>query len=308
MIKLSQKVTIGLCVKNGANVLKTAFNSISTQDYPHESIKLVIVDNGSSDNTLSIATKFSKETDIKTFITSSKGKGLSETRQIAVNNAEGEYILWTDDDHVLPTDFVRKQVEFMDHNSNVGAAAGFNIRIAPQAKISLLTGYIGARILPVPNPDTLFTCGSIFRIKALRSVGGFDIRIKGALEDVDVSHRIKESGWALAYNYLAHHYHRHNQLTLSSLLKKMSWYGYGNHFYYHKYRSRWSIMPYFPPLTLYGGLKMAHRSYYISKNKKVFAFPIIHSLGMIAHNIGFIRAHLDGYGHKSIDIDNDPSK
>lgn len=300
MILMSPKATIGLCVKNGERVVKTAFNCISMQDYPHELIKLVIVDNGSSDNTLSLAMNFAQETDIKTLVTSSKGKGLGETRQIAVNNAEGDYILWVDDDHVLPRDFVRKQVEFMDKNSNVGVAAGVNIRVAPQAKVSILNGYIGARILPVSNPNSLFTCGSIFRLKALESVGGFDIRIKGALEDVDVSRRIKASGWKLAYNNSAPHDHRHNQLTFASLWKKMSWYGYGNHFYFHKFKDRWSIMPYFPPLVLYGGLKMSCLSYRISKNKKVFAFPILHSFSMMAHCVGFIRAHLDGYGHANL--------
>ncbi len=48
---MNAKVTIGLCVKNGAKVVKTAFDSISIQDYPHEFLKLVIIDEGSSDYT-----------------------------------------------------------------------------------------------------------------------------------------------------------------------------------------------------------------------------------------------------------------
>lgn len=295
---MSIRVTIGLCVKNGEKVIRTAFNCISKQDYPHELLKLVIVDNGSSDNTLSHALNFAQGTDIKTIVTASKG-GIAEARQTAVNNAEGDYILWTDDDHVLPTDYVRKQVDFMDKNSNLGIAAGVNTRIAPRADVSILTGYIGARILPISNPEYLFTCGSIFRLKALASVGGFDMRIKGALEDTDVSYRIKSSGWSLAFNNSAHHHHMHNQLTFPSLMKKMSWYGYGYHFCFHKF-NRWSVVPYFPPLIFYGGLRMAYITYRMSKNKKVFAFPIIHSFSMMAHWYGFNHAHLDGYGHKNV--------
>jgi glycosyltransferase involved in cell wall biosynthesis len=270
------------------------------QDYPHELMKIVLVDNGSTDRTLSLLTKFAQQTDIKTQIASSKGKGLAETRQIAVNNAEGDYILWTDDDHVLPRDFVSQQVAFMDKNSNLGAAAGVNVRVAPQSKVSIITAYIGARILPVSNPSILFTCGSIFRLSAIERVGGFDTAIKGALEDSDVSYRIRAAGWALAFNELAHHYHSHNQLTYPTLLKKMSWYGYGYHYCFHKFRDgQWSIMPYLPPFVLYTGLKMALISYRKTRSKKVFAFLVIHSSGMLAHWLGFNRAHLKGYGHAS---------
>ena len=259
--------------------------------------KLAIVDNGSSDNTLSLAMDFAQKTDIKTIVTSSKGKGLGETRQIAVNNAEGDYIVWVDDDHLLPRDYLRKQTEFMDKNLDVGIAAGVNTRVAPQAKTNILTGYIGARILPVSNPDSLFTCGSIFRLKALESVGGFDIRINGALEDVDVSRRIKAAGWKLAYNNSASHYHKDNQISIKSLWKKMRWYGYGNHFYFHKFKDRFSIMMYFPPLVLWGGIKMSYITYRLTHGKSVFLYTILYCFSLTAHYIGFIHAHYDKYGH-----------
>ena len=103
---MKTRVTIGLCVKNGAKVVKTAFDSISIQDYPHELLKLVIVNDGSSDNTLALAMEFAKKTDIKTFVISSKGNGLGAARQIVVDNAEGDYIVWEDDDLVLGDGFL----------------------------------------------------------------------------------------------------------------------------------------------------------------------------------------------------------
>jgi len=39
-----------------------------------------------------------------------------------VDNASGEYIEWVDSDVVLPKNYLRKQVEFMDRNPGVGAA------------------------------------------------------------------------------------------------------------------------------------------------------------------------------------------
>src|SRR5208283_3842965 len=124
---------------------------ISIQDYPHEFLKLVIVDNGSSDNTLSLAIKFAQETDIKTFVTSSKGKGLGATRQIVVDNAEGDYVVWVDDDLVLTKDYVRNQVEFMEKNPNVGAARGANIQVTPQTTIITINEY--SSLIPLDSVD-----------------------------------------------------------------------------------------------------------------------------------------------------------
>jgi len=291
------KVTMGLCVKNGAKVVKTAFDSISIQDYPHEFLKLVIVDDGSSDNTLSLAMKFAQETDIKTFVTSSKGKGLGATRQIAVDNAEGDYIVWVDDDLALWKDFIRNQVEFMEKNPNVGAARGISFQVAPQAPIITIAEYGSLLLSHSQNPKTIGTGGAIFRLKALESVGEFDIRIKGAGEDQDISTRLRESGWALSTNNSARVDQKYPPATPKALWKRHFWYGYGNHFLFHKYNDQRLLMEHFPPFALWGGLKMSYLIYRVTNMKKVFVFAILHSFSMIAQCIGFIRAHLDGYGH-----------
>jgi len=291
------KLTIGLCVKNASKIVKTAFDSISVQDYPHESLKIVIVDNGSLDNTLSLLMEFAQKTDIKTVVTSSKDKGLGATRQIAVDNAEGDYILWVDDDLVLQNDFVRKQIEFMEKNPNTGAARGVDTRDALQPTIINIAEYSTLIASNSPKPKTIGTGGSIFRLKALDSVGGFDIRIRGAGEDQDVSRRIRELGWALSTNNSARFYQKCLPATLQALWKKGFWYGYGNHFLFHKYKDQQLLLEYFPPFTLWSGFKLSCLIYRVTKMKKVFAFVIPYCFIMLAQSAGFIRAELDGYGH-----------
>jgi glycosyltransferase involved in cell wall biosynthesis len=294
MIEMNTKVTIGLCVKNGAKIVKTAFDSISIQDYPHKSMKLVIVDDGSRDNTLSLALEFAQATDIPTFVTSSKGKGLGATRQIAVDNAEGDYILWVDDDLVLTKGYVKSQVEFMEKNPNVGAAKGVDDAISTQYVINIIN--FGG-LLPSERLNQIGTGGSIFRLKALEKVSGFDVRIKGAGEDLDVSRRIRASGWTLAINNSARVYQKYSPTTPKALWKSHFGYGYGNHFLFHKHKNKQFLLQYFPPFALLGGLKMACMIYRVTYMKKAFVFPILFSFISIAESLGFIRAHLDGYGH-----------
>ncbi len=293
---MNTKVTIGLCVKNGARVVKNAFDSISIQDYPHEFLKLVIVDDCSSDNTLSLAMEFAQKTDIKTFVTRSKGKGLGAARQIVVDNAEGDYLVWVDDDLVLPKDFIRNQVEFMEKNPNVGAAKCVYNEFSTQPIIRIIDF---AYLLPDPKPlKHIGVGGAIFRLKALQSVGGFDVRIKGAGEDLDVTGRIGESGWGLAVNNSARFYKKYPPATLKALWKQYGWYGYGNHFLYHKHKNQWLLMLYFPPEVLWAGIKISFLIYRVSNVKKAFVFSILSSFCMMASYVGFVRAHLDGYGHE----------
>ena len=294
---MNAKVTLGLCVKNGAEIVKTAFESISIQDYPHESLMLIIVDDGSSDNTLSLALEFAQETDIQTFVASNKGQGLAAARQMVVNNAEGEYLLWIDDDLVLLKDYVRMQVEFMKKEPNVGAARGL-VRIVPRSTIIAESDSYYHMVPPVSaDPKTIGTGGSIYRLKALEDVGGFDIRIKGAGEDIDVSRRIRESGWRLAVNKSAQVYQKHLPTTIKALWRRNYGYGYGNHFLFHKYEDQHFLMQYLPPYVLLVALKMTRTAYRATKMKKVFVFFTIHLLSMIMQSLGFARAHLAGYGH-----------
>ena len=60
----SHIVTIGFCVKNMAETVGRAINSISRQDFPHESIEIIVVEGFSCDGTFSIVENQLSKTDI----------------------------------------------------------------------------------------------------------------------------------------------------------------------------------------------------------------------------------------------------
>jgi cellulose synthase/poly-beta-1,6-N-acetylglucosamine synthase-like glycosyltransferase len=47
------KVTIGVCVRNGEDNIRDAVESVISQDFPHEFMEVIFVDDGSTDKTLS---------------------------------------------------------------------------------------------------------------------------------------------------------------------------------------------------------------------------------------------------------------
>jgi len=291
-----KKVTIGLCVRNSEKVVHIALNSILTQDYPHKLMKLVVVDDGCTDNTIPIVNQFVSGGDIDLTVLVSGGKGLGTSRQMIVNNAEGDYIVWVDDDFLLPKNYVRNQIDFMEKNLTVGAACPNTSRTVKLSFTSL--GY-SLFLLQNKRPVVIGTGGAVFRLKAINAVRGFDTRITGAGEDHDISHRIKRAGWMLSANPSAHLKRDIPPMTLGALWKKHKWYGYANHFLFHKNNERKLLLETYPLKAFLGGFKEAFQLYRITKEKTVLAVPFYKSFTSSAELFGFIRAHITGYGHLS---------
>ena len=119
------KITIGVCIKNCEKSIKYTLKSIYEQDYEHNAIELIIVDNKSTDKTIDIVKNFLsriRNNEIKYKIFFNKYSGLSKSRQIVIDNATGYYVIYVDGDVSIKKNFIRKHVEFMDKNPSIDAA------------------------------------------------------------------------------------------------------------------------------------------------------------------------------------------
>src|SRR3990172_2362785 len=112
-------ISIGICARNCENTLGNALNSIINQDFPHEKMQLIFVDDGSNDRTLQIMNFYLKKIDISTKVFQTEWKGLGPVRNMIANNADGNYILWVDADEILSSSYVRRQIEYMEKNPKV---------------------------------------------------------------------------------------------------------------------------------------------------------------------------------------------
>ena len=96
-----KKVTIIVPVYNTQQYLKECFDSIVAQTY--KNIEVIIVDDGSTDNSLSICEEYeSKYNNIRVIHKENGGGG--SARNVALEIATGDYIIFVDsDDWILPT-------------------------------------------------------------------------------------------------------------------------------------------------------------------------------------------------------------
>lgn len=95
------KVSVIVPMYNAASYLERCISSLFNQDLPDHEFELILVNDGSPDNSLEIAQKLTKDkTNVN--IISQLNKGLGGARNTGIDHANGQYILFVDaDDYLL---------------------------------------------------------------------------------------------------------------------------------------------------------------------------------------------------------------
>jgi len=295
--KLGVKVTIGVCVKDSEKTIADALNSIADQDFPHDLMELIIVDDGSRDRTLSIVKNVTSSFDFHVHIISHAWKGIAYSRQIVVENASGEYLVWVDADYKLPPNFIRKHVDSIEEDPSLGGVSGNEI-LQGDTLVAFLES-VASMPLSSDNTNVVDVGGAIYRLKAIKDIGGFDVDLKGAGEDIDLTERLKKSHWRLSKSS-AKFYHRHRK-TWRALWHEYLWWGYGMHYVSHKHNRRFTLTN-LPPVAMIFSLKNAFKVYGKLPEKKVFLLPIHSFFKYTAWCFGFVKSHIDKNGHQHINL------
>ena len=112
------KVSIIIPCYNQAKFLVETINSVLNQTY--DNIEIVIVDDCSTDNSKDIINDYLlKYKNIK-FYQNKTNKGVIYSRNFAIENCEGEYILPLDGDDLIEPTYIQKAVEILNKNKNIG--------------------------------------------------------------------------------------------------------------------------------------------------------------------------------------------
>ncbi|HEX2921000.1 MAG TPA: glycosyltransferase [Bacteroidales bacterium] len=96
VIKGTNYISVIIACRNEEARLSPLLKSLSAQNYPSECFEVILVDDNSTDNTLAIASSFSKAINLK--IITNKGSGKKEALLAGIKAASGELIMTTDAD------------------------------------------------------------------------------------------------------------------------------------------------------------------------------------------------------------------
>lgn len=111
-------VSVVVPVFNGEKYIKTCIDSLLHQNY--ENIEIIIVNDGSTDNTNQIIHS-NYEKSKKIVIVDKKNSGVSDSRNIGIKIAKGKYITFVDADDTVEPEFVKYLYNLITENkSQVG--------------------------------------------------------------------------------------------------------------------------------------------------------------------------------------------
>ncbi|DAC35074.1 MAG: glycosyltransferase [Candidatus Thalassarchaeaceae archaeon] len=198
------------------------------------------------------------------FIDDGGSRTRADACNVALRETESEIVLFTDDDVIVPEDWVEKLVRWFE-KEEVAGVGGPNF--APIEESTLWQ-----RIIDVAFCSTIFTAGtnygklgtadleevtqlpgvnSGYRREVLEEVGGFDEGAIGA-EDVMLDHRISTAGYKLWTDKTAVMWHRRR--NLSRVKKQIRNYGLvrtlASHQYAELHTFTHSMVATFPPLVM----------------------------------------------------------
>ena len=115
------KVDIAICTWNRDSLLAQTLNSVLQLSIPESvSVSVLIVDNNSTDHTQSVIDSFVSTAGDQLSVVGLKEaqQGHTFSRNKAIESATGDLMLWTDDDVILPTNWIEAYVAAANQFAN----------------------------------------------------------------------------------------------------------------------------------------------------------------------------------------------
>jgi glycosyltransferase involved in cell wall biosynthesis len=207
----NNKVSIVIPCYNQGEYLEDAVRSVLSQTY--KDIEIIIVDDGSTDKTATVANMLISGNNKILFIQHEKNRGLSAARNTGIGRASGRFILPLDADDKISPDCIEKSVTFKNSGT---ADIVYGICQCFGTANNLWNYKYNLRDLLV---DSLFQCSALFEKAHWRECGGYNEQLIKGREDWDFWLRMAEQGhFGYRIEEVLFYYRKKQQSMLTSLL------------------------------------------------------------------------------------------
>ncbi len=238
MIKLS----LAICTYNRAALLSRALRSVAQQTIGRSDVELIVIDNGSTDETAKVVAAHQKENGSLRYFVEPK-PGIAHARNRALAEASGEYLAFLDDDAWADPEWLEyllKPIEALHPAPEcvVGPVSlvweGTRPQWFPARFESLLCRYhmgdeprfldAGAYLL---TTNSLFNRATLLRLGGMRTDLGHRRKALIGGEDNDIFNRLVAHGYRVFYEPGARVFHPvpKERQTRRFLLKRLFWDG-----------------------------------------------------------------------------------
>ncbi len=204
---------------NREKVLAKALEAFLAQSSSQLIHELLVVDDGSTDNTESMVKEFGRRASFPVRYFRQSNQGPATARNLGIREATSNLILFSDSDIIPEHDLVAQHLEWHNRNPQIGAAVLGYVTWSPEIKATPFMRWYGEdgalfryRSLRGRTGEVgchfFYTCNLSLKTEFLRTRGQFDEDFKGAgYEDLELGYRLHKNGMKLLYNSAAIGYH-----------------------------------------------------------------------------------------------------
>ncbi len=221
-------VSVVVPTHNRAHELRECLLGLAAQSLSAEQFEVIVVDDGSSDDTLQVVESVRCNSSVKLRYVFQSILGPSAARNLGIEMAQAELIAFTDDDCRANPCWLERLLHALPEDPKVAGVGGETIRVRENV-IGRYIDAIGTLSHGVKDGIVIYlvTAKALFRRSCLQSIGGFERRIDWpGGEDVDLSFRLLEQGYRLEVTNRAVIRHKHRD-TLGGLYRTFVRYGRG---------------------------------------------------------------------------------
>jgi GT2 family glycosyltransferase len=200
-------VSVIVVTRNRASSLQKTLQVLRGLAYPHFGI--IVVDNGSTDHTMQIVINNEAR-----YVYSPSNYGISYSRQLGINAAQGEIVAFCDDDCLPISDWLTYFVQRLQRDPDIGLVGGQIINIGfsgnrrYKGRTKLGRNGLLSFVADPKEADFFGNANLAFRRSAVEAIGGYD-PFFNVMAEIDLAMSLKRHGFRVAYepNAVVEHHH-----------------------------------------------------------------------------------------------------
>lgn len=215
-------ISVIIPVYNGEKTLTRCLNSLESQTIPRDEYEIIVVNDGSKDDTRKVAEGFNVT------VLSQENQGPAAARNLGVKMAQGDIVLFIDADCSAAPNWIEEMTKPFSNPDIVGVKGTYKTTqkalIARFVQIEYEEKY--ERMKKYTYIDFVDTYSAGFRKNVFQKYGGYNTSFPTAtVEDQEFSFRLAKDGHMMLFQPEAFVYHLH-QSTLKGYMRRKYWIAY----------------------------------------------------------------------------------
>ena len=219
------EISIVIPVKDRAGELRRCLASLTCLHYPQEKLQVIVVDDGSSDDSAQVARQYGAVL----VPSGGTGRGPAAARNVGASQANGEIIAFIDSDCTASQEWLNELIPAFQDPA-VAAVGGQVDGMCTESAVDRYEAVmsslsIGSRErIGSSGSDTFYlpSCNLLVRRTAFRSAGGFKDSMHVG-EDVDLTWRLRDAGWTITYLPAGRVLHEHRSTVRSFMSRRFDY-------------------------------------------------------------------------------------